>query len=346
MSTKSNHNQEEEVDLGSLFIIIGKGFSNLFNFIGKILKGVFHFFISILLFFKINAKKIIIAGIIGGVLGYFLENNKEQVFGSDLLLQPNFNSARQLYNNVNYYNDLVIQKDTALLSKTFDISKKDASSLRSFSILPIKTENDILTSYNKLILSVDTLTVRSYSFEQFKSMFTDYDYKIQEVHVEARKANVFKSLEPVIIKAIVNNDYFDKVKTLTNENLTRTDALLRKNLIELDTLQKVYKEVLLAEAKKQTQGTNIDLGGQKKSSKELELFGTYRTINNELKKINEDLSEKSEVVNVISSFQEVGYKIAGIKNNYIFLLGALGGFLIIIFILLRNLNNYLEHYKK
>ena len=34
MSTK-NQNNEEEVDLGSLFVIIGKGFKNFFNFIFK-----------------------------------------------------------------------------------------------------------------------------------------------------------------------------------------------------------------------------------------------------------------------------------------------------------------------
>ena len=32
----SKNNNEEEVDLGSLFTIIGKGFSKFFNFIGNI----------------------------------------------------------------------------------------------------------------------------------------------------------------------------------------------------------------------------------------------------------------------------------------------------------------------
>ncbi|NJN49958.1 MAG: hypothetical protein HC798_00960 [Polaribacter sp.] len=45
---------EEEVDLGSLFKIIGKGFSNLFNFIGSIFKGIFHFIIQMLIFVKRN----------------------------------------------------------------------------------------------------------------------------------------------------------------------------------------------------------------------------------------------------------------------------------------------------
>ena len=51
MSTDKNKN-EEEVDLGSLFVIIGKGFKNFFNFIGSIFKWIFEFVIQILLFVK------------------------------------------------------------------------------------------------------------------------------------------------------------------------------------------------------------------------------------------------------------------------------------------------------
>ena len=61
----SKSNNEEEVDLGSLFVIIGKGFAAFFNFIGNIFKGIFHFFISILIFLKENSLKIGIAVIIG-----------------------------------------------------------------------------------------------------------------------------------------------------------------------------------------------------------------------------------------------------------------------------------------
>ena len=53
MSTAKNNN-EEEVDLGSLFVIIGKGFKNFFNFIGSIFKGIFHRFILILIFLRFH----------------------------------------------------------------------------------------------------------------------------------------------------------------------------------------------------------------------------------------------------------------------------------------------------
>jgi hypothetical protein len=143
MSTNQNKN-EEELDLGSLFIIIGKGFSNFFNFIGTIFKGFFHFLITVLIFLKNNFKKILFAGIAGLVLGLLLEINKPAIYGSELLVEPNFNSSRQLYNNVNYYNDLVRQKDTAIIQKIFNLNKEYAASIEEFTIGPIKLENDII----------------------------------------------------------------------------------------------------------------------------------------------------------------------------------------------------------
>ena len=344
--SKESKPQEEEIELGSLFIIIGKGFSNFFNFIGKILKGISHFFILILLFIKDNLVKLAIAGAIGAVIGAFFEINEGTTYGADMQVQPNFKSTRQLYNNVNYYNDLVKQKDTVSIAKAFNISIEEASSLKKFEIFPIKNGNDILSSYDDLILSVDTLTAKSYSFTAFKNTFTDFDYKVHNIHVVSKQNNLFPKLDEIIIASVVDNEFFNKVKVLTNENLNRTDSLLRQNLSQLDSLRRVYMTVLIEESKKQNSGTNIDLGSTKKTTKELELFETNRKINTELKEISKDRSEKSEILNVISKFQPIGYEIKGIDENYGLLVAGIGVALMVLFLLLRKLNIYLNNYKK
>ncbi|MFN0728523.1 hypothetical protein [Polaribacter gochangensis] len=337
---------KEEIELGSLFIIIGKGFSNLFNFIATFFKGIFHLLILFLLFIKTNIIKLAIAAVIGGFIGTFFEFTKAPTFGADMQVQPNFKSTRQLYNNVNYYNDLVKQEDTITLAKTFNLSIEIAAKLKEFQIYPIKNGNDLLTSYDDLILSVDTLTAKSYSFEAFKNTFTNYDYRIHNIHVVATQNNVFSKLDEVIISSVVNNKFYNKVKRLTNENLNRTDSLLRQNLTQVDSLRRVYMTVLVEESKKENSGTSIDLGGTKTTSKELELFETNRRINKDLKEISEDKSEKSEVLNVISNFQPIGYEIKGIDNNYGFLISGLAVALMIMLLLLKQLNTYLNNYKK
>ena len=68
MSTDQKNN-EEEVDLGSLFVIIGRGFSTLFNFIKGIFTGIFLSVVKGLVFIRKNFRTIGIAVIVGGVIG-------------------------------------------------------------------------------------------------------------------------------------------------------------------------------------------------------------------------------------------------------------------------------------
>ena len=342
----SRSNNEEEVDLGSLFTIIGKGFSKFFNFIGNIFKGIFHFFISILIFLKENSFKIGIAAIIGFAVGIFLELKSSDTYSSVMLVQPNFKSVSQLYNNINYYNDLVKQKDTVGIQNTFNLDKETAASLKEFSIEPIANENDIINAYNDFVLEVDTATVSSYTFEYFKASFKDLDYKTHEINVIAEKNDVFNKLDEIIISSVVKNKYFSRVKELTNENLNRTDSLLRQNLGQVDSLRKVYMQVMIEEAKKQSNGTSIDLGGEKRSTKELELFATKGDLNLELIDVVIDKSEKYEVVNVISNFQPKGSEIKGVENNKGVQLAILSSVLVIFILLLLKLNNFLSVYRK
>jgi hypothetical protein len=345
MST-SQKNNEEEVDLGSLFVIIGKGFSNLFNFIGNIFKGIFHFIISILIFLKQHVIKIVIAAIFGLIAGILLEVKLPTRYGSELLLEPNFKSTRQLYNTVNYYNDLVKQKDTLTLQNIFNLDVESATSLKSFKIEALKVDTDVINAYNELILSVDTLTIKSYEYVNFKGAFTDYDFKVHKVSVIAEKNNVFDKLDDIIISSVVNNDYFNRLKVLTNESLNRTDSLYRQNLTQIDSLRKVYMEVMIQEAKKQTTGTNIDLGGEKRTTKELELFEKINKINFDLKNVALEKSQNYEIINVISNFQPIGYEIKGVTKNYGFLLAMASAGLMILFLLFIKLNKFLENYKK
>ena len=345
MSTNQKNN-EEEVDLGSLFLIIGRGFSKLFSFTGSVFKRIFNFSIITLIFLKENIVKIAIAGFIGMIIGLFIENKKPLTYGSDLLLEPNFKSARQLYNNINYYNDLVKQKEIVALQNIFSLDSASAASLLKFEIEPLRIDTDVINSYNDLILEVDSLTIKSYEYDNFQASFTDFDYKIHKVTVIAGKNNVFDKLDDVIISSLVNNAYFNRLKVLTNENLNRTDSIYRQNLSQIDSLRKVYMQVMMEEAKNQTSGTNIDLGGEKTTAKELELFDTNRRINYDLSDIAIDKSEKYEVLNVISNFQPVGYEITGITKNYAFLLTFLGVSIMILSLLLLQLNKYLGNYKK
>ena len=338
--------ENEEVDLGSLFVIIGKAFSNLLNFITGVFKGLFHFLIEALVFIKANIIKLAIASLIGGVFGFFLEYKSGKKYEANLYVKPNFGSSRQLYNNIKFYDDLVKQKNHKDLSQIFNISPEEAESLKRFVIRPVINENDILTSFDELMQSIDTATVKSYSYTKFKETFTEVDYKIHEISVTSSLDNVFQKLSNPIISSIINNDYFKKLKINKRDNLQRTDDLLRKNLQQTDSLHNLYKKVLLEEAKKSNAGTTIDLAQNNTTTdKELKLFETNLLLNDKLVEVNNDLSEKSEVINIVSNFQPIGHKVREIEKNKGFQFALVGFGLMIIGLLLIKLNAYLESYK-
>jgi hypothetical protein len=104
-------------------------------------------------------------------------------------------------------------------------------------------------------------------------------------------------------------------------------------------------KVMIEEAKKQTSGTSIDFGGEKSKTKEIDLFETNRKINQDIEEIVIRKSTKYEVINVLSNFQPIGTKVKGITKNYVFILAILGAGLMIFWLLLRQLNTYLENYK-
>ena len=347
MSTAKNNN-EEEVDLGSLFVIIGKGFKNFFNFIGSIFKGIFHRFMLILIFLRFHLIKFAVAALIGAIAGFFIENSKEIKFSSNLIVQPNFESAQNLYKNINYYNDLITQKNTQELSSIFKLDSSKAASLRKFEITPITNRNDVINAYDKFILEVDTLTVKSYDFDDFEKNFTDFDYLNHEIEVVATVNDVFSNLDNIIIETVEKNQYFNRIKKLTKENLLTKDSILRVTFTEVDSLRKVYMKVMLEGAKNISTNTNIDISGTngnlREDSKENELFEIDRKINYDLSQTFEDIAYKSNVINIISKFQSIGSEIKGITNNYIFLLSCMSVLLMLLYVSLIEFNKYLINY--
>jgi len=287
-----------------------------------------------------------IAGLIGGSIGAFIEYSKEDKYVSNLIVQPNFESTKQLYKNITYYNNLIKQEKLDQLASIFDIDTTKASSLKKFDITPVINKNDVIDAYDEFITKVDTLTVKSYDFEEFENSFTDFDYLNHDIEVVATQSDIFINLENVIIESVENNLYFNRIKKLTNENLSIRDSILRVTFNEVDSLRSVYMKAMIEGAKNNSTGTNIDLGGNNKLAKENELFEIDRRIIYDLNKTSDEIANKSDVINVISNFQSIGSEVKWITKNYIFIM-AVGFILLTLFlILLVELNSYLANYKK
>ena len=321
---KSN---EEEIDLGQLFSLIGRGFSNLFGFFGNLIKVVFTWGVHTLLFIKKHVLFLVIGAVVGAVSGglyqaYF----KGETYESSMTVQPNFGSSIQLYKNIDFYQSLVRQKDFERLALNLNISKEEAQSLVKFEAEPYANANETLLSFKRFTAGLDSTTLSKIDYNSFMKNQPIESFKFHFVNIISKDKYIFGKLRSPIISSIVRNSYYDNVRSTSYENLLSSKKALESSMKELDSLRILYKEVMLLESKKLSSGTNIYMSSTEGKDKEIIVFDKYMKMNTDLMAVNKKLTDENDVINVVSSFNPVGMKIAGWKNSFI-VLGAILGFL-------------------
>ncbi len=337
----------EEVDLGQLFQLIGNGFKKLFYFIEFIIKGIFKALIIFLIFLQKHFLKLVIAGVVGLGLGIYLDMHKDPMYVSTMVVEPNFNSVQQLYNNINFYNELAEAKDSIALAEALDLTRKEAATVKKFSVESYSDENQKVQLFDKFVRSLDSTTQKAIDMEAYLKNFNSLDARFHTITLTASDNAIANKIQPSIINSISRNDYFNLQKDISDVNLDLQYSIYTKQIIELDSLQVFYKKVMLKEADNPMQGTIISLGeGGEQESKEISLITKMEDLKTSLVELNEERANKSSILNVISAFPRKGVEVKGVFTSYK-VLAPLGfiGFILLILSLLA-LNNYLKNYQK
>jgi len=337
----------EEVDLGQLFKLIGNAFDRLFKFIRRIFGGIFHVLILFLIFVKQHIIKFAIAGVIGVGIGFYLDSNKEQAYMSSMVVEPNFNSVQQLYNNIEFYNELAKAKDSSSLGTALGIEPKEAISIKEIFVDSYTDENQKIKLFDAFLRELDTTTQKNINMEAYLKDFNSMDARFHRISVVSSSNIIAKKIQDKIIEGIVENEYFEMQRQTKTENLKFQDTIYQKQLTELDSLQLLYKKVMLKEADKPMQGTSISMAdtgtGQ---NKEMAIINERNSVKNAIVALNVERVNKTNVVNVISNFPERGARIKGIFKSYKFQLPAVLILFVFAFYALFGLSKFLERYNK
>ena len=247
MSQSSNTNpssQNDEIDLGQLFNQIGNAFNKLFGFVGSIFKGIFESIITLLIVLRINIIGFIIALIVGGSFGLLFQFITPKVYEGTMVVEPNFQSSRQLYNNIAYYNTLVEQKDSYQLSKVLGINEEQASSINEFKIQPVISESASLKRYSELILGLDSLSRVETNYRMFLNALGPTDYVEHKIVVSSLDRHIYPFLRKPILASISENEYFKQKQRVILKNISLNDSLTHVSLRETDSLRRIYEKVL------------------------------------------------------------------------------------------------------
>lgn len=342
-------NSNEEVDLIVLFNLIGNAFARFFNFIGSIFKSIFSVFIYALKAIIVNIKIIVIVVLIAGILGYILEKYKTDVYSSQMVVRPYFDSKYQLITNINYYNALIQGNDTQTLSELFEISSENAKQIRRFEIeVGPETENDKIIQYDTFIKSIDSIRAQEISFEDFVENRSIYSGDFFLITVEANKKNIFKSLEKGLNSSFTNTYSAKKMKK-RDSLISIKKQTLRNSIKAVDSLQKVYIRVMEEESKtnssKITLGEGFTLEKEQSKTKEYELLNMELKLRSELSALEEQKVEEDVYFDTISGFQEYGNKVNRLSQKHSLIFPVIAFLILCLLYLTLKVVKFVKNYE-
>ena len=347
MSTQQNI-PKEEIDLGSLFSSIGKGFSNLFNSIGNFIKTIFHYILVLLIFIK---KNIIIIGattVIGVLIGFFQQKNTPPVYSSEMLIETNYNSGNRLYRQLEYVNGLLADEDFDKVSELLNISNEQAAELISFEAEVFNLNKQVLADYDNFVQYKDSLFTKKFELGDFKDRKSQEDYRFHIVTAVGLKPTSFEKLNTSFV-TLIENDYYKTLKErkLKEENLKKRIVLA--NINDLDSLQKRYNKVALLQANRGIKVHEVSVSTRSKEDQEhnfdLDIYDQFKKEFFELEKINVNIDKYEQIVRIKDGFKK-GLIEKGISSKKWVTYGIYGFLLALLVLFGLRFNKYLGEYEK
>ncbi len=345
--------QSEEIDLGQLFKLIGNAFDRFFKFIGKLLNKFFLAFVWLVFFIKKHVLKLVIAAILGVVIGILLEKSSKPAYKSTMVVKQNYDTGEILYNTIEYYNELISGGDSLSLGRALKISPNEAGTILKIDVKSNLNENQKLQHFNEYIKSIDSSLSKTLKYENFLKNSNDFEHQYQKITLKARTNINFDEILTQIIDNIITNPFFKRHQLKDSLEVVGREKAIMESLTKAESLQEIYEEVLKRPADNSTSGTtSINFNGRENQNitKEFELYNKDLELRRELVDLEREKNDIAEIIEIISSKKDIGTrdnlkKVFGIKfsrsiDYSLFLLGVVFSLL-----LLKEFIVYLERFK-
>jgi hypothetical protein len=312
MSKEQENNQSEEVDLGQLFKVIGNGFRSFFNGIASIFKGIFEGIIFVLAHFYKRWYWYTGVIIVGFIIGFVLNSTSEKSYGAYMYIKTNFNSGRQVYENMKQLHQLAnVDQDTIELGRLLDISPSEASKIKGFYIMSNTDRNTVSEMYSEYRQNLDSVSQSELTFEIYKESLADYELPVHQIEVAATDKFIYKEIEKAFVEELANNDYLLELSEVNTENLISEVETLEKQVDKTDFLIEEFLKIKIAQSQKpESNGTNLYMGdseSDKSAINEGQLLKEQLRLQEDKREAMRKLVEEKDVISVISGFPSSGY---------------------------------------
>ncbi len=345
---ETNPLPQEEVDLGTLFGQIGQMFSNIKHSIGSFFGRIYHTFIVILLFIRRNI--IILAGatLIGVISGVVMGWNRKPLYTSDMVLRIAYDSGNFIYDRIDMLNNLIAANDIALLGKYLQIPESEARKIIGFHLEPIEPDRYMFLDYDDYMQHTDTVYTRDFTFDDFVKRKSNKDLRFQKINAISVSKNVFELINPGM-KQLFRNPYFENLKQKKLDELTFEKEVITKNIHQIDSLRKRYKEIAYLDVKKrESSNSGVSFRTTNKSAykgnADLDLYRVSDSLLIKLREVNDLIVKNEDVVRIQSEFS-LGELKSKITDKLWFRYGMLGFLLAFLVLSGIQFNRYLNRYE-
>ena len=235
-------NSKDEIDVLSLFSLIGKKTNSLLVLIINIFISILNLILLMLRIAKKNYLILLICAMLGALTGYFYDKNLYvPKYQTTLTLSPNFGSTYHLYKNIKFYQTLIAQKDFEKLTVYLNIDSTEFKSIKSISIEPFKTQSSQLSNYQKMLNNADSITALTLSYNEFKNKIPFDFYKLHVITLETTKSEIPSQLEESIISSLEKNTYYLNVKNTYLKNLEIKKEFVKSSIQNSDVHYRLIK---------------------------------------------------------------------------------------------------------
>ena len=306
--TNKSRQQNEEVDLGQLFVMIGNTINRFFQFIASIFKNLFFGFVWVVFFVKKHTVVFSIATVTGLISGFVLEKTSDPIYKSTITVRQNYQTGENLYGSIDYYNGLLKDRDYKILGDVLGLSEESSKEVVSFDIEPVITNNDLLIMFNDYVEDLDSLALSKVEYDEYVNNINEYRHPFQQISIKSKTRANFNSVFNNIVGNILTNEFFVNEQKKDILELTQTKQALVKALKQSDSLQETYKKVMQMDSNRLSDvGITFEGNTENEKTREFDLFMNDIDLREDIVTVERKLKDKENIIDLISSKQDSGF---------------------------------------
>ncbi len=282
--------ESDEIDLGKLLAMIGRGFERLF-------RG----FLRLFLYLKNNILWLLALILLGLIIGIILNSTIDKKLKIEVIVKPNFESKDYLYDAVEEIQANIVAKDT----QAFNKMGIDMADLRGFEVTiePIEKRNENLENIkedNEYLDILQNFKDQEFVSEVIKSEILDKTVLTHRITFLHKNPLNGQQVVAKILDYINSNPYFSEVRQVSVKNVEDRIDKNRELIAQIDILIDKYTQKL-GQSRVGTEGQEGTLFLT--AEEPLDIAGLFALKNGLIKQIGDkqiELVQQKEAIKIVN----------------------------------------------